>query len=1038
MKEVKLLVQIERMFLLPFLIGVCIFLLGPECNIAWAQERTKVTGKVLDSSGGPIVGATVVLKGQAIGTVTNMDGVFTLTSVAQGTILQISYIGYLTKEIEARFDLPLSIVLDEDIRSLEEVQVVAYGNQKKVTITGAIASVSGDDLLKTPTASLSNALSGLVTGLSSVQYSGEPGADDAEIYIRGITTLNSSAPLIQVDGVEREFSQLDPNEIESVTVLKDASATAVFGVRGANGVILITTKRGAKGNAKISFSSSAGVQMPTKLLDFANSYQYASFYNEAQSNDGVDEASFKFRPEVLEAFRTHSDPVLYPDVDWLDLLLKNGALQTQHNVNISGGVEKVRYFVSLGVFTQEGLFKVFDSGYDFNFDYNRYNYRANLDFDLTESTLLSVNLGGRVEDKNTPISNEDQNQLFRHLYWATPFGGAGIIDGKRIVTNSDYIPGPGVDGLNPYYGKGFNAKSTNVLNIDLVLDQKLDFVTKGLSFKIKGAYNSSYSHTKQRSTSLPYYTPVKIDNGTIEYMKSGDDSQLGYSESFDKGRNWYAEASFNWTRDFKDHSVNALVLYNQSKTYYPGQYSDIPSGYVGMVGRLTYDWKTRYMAEANVGYNGSENFAPDKRYGFFPAGSLGWVVSEESFMKDAGSIINYLKLRASYGVVGNDKYYVSSVQQRFMYIPDTYVLGGSGYNFGTNVSGDKEGAYESSKSNQDVTWEKAYKQNYGLDAAFLKDRLKVSADVFREHRKDILVQSETTPGILGVTLPVINMGIVDSHGYEFSLKWNAQLNENFKYFVTGNFSFARNKIIEKGEVIPNEDYMWETGNPVGTYIIREFWGFYDETANDRYNAQYGQDIAEHAGGLEYGDCVYVDLNRDGVINSDDIHPLGYTNNPEYVAGLNMGFSWKQFDLSMQWTSSWNATRLLEETFREPLGDTNAKGLLLYQYEQRWTPETASEAKLPRATLSHKTNNYASSNLFLVDASYLRLKNIEIGYNVNFPFFRDIGLTSCRLYANGYNLLTFSDFELGDPESRTSSRPEYPLTKVINFGLKVEF
>ncbi len=1003
------------------------------------QNTVRITGTVTDDRGETIIGANVLMQGTTVGTITDFEGKFNLSVPDTDIKLKISYIGYQDKVMSIRKGTRnVNITLSEDALMLDEVQVVAYGAQKKVSITGAISSIKGDDLLKSPTGSLSNVLAGQVTGLSSVQYSGEPGADAAEIFIRGITTLNSSAPLIQVDGVEREFSQLDPNEIESITVLKDASATAVFGVRGANGVILITTKRGAEGRAKVSFSTSVGVQVPTKLLKFANSYQYATFYNEAQKNDGIPPQQYKFQPEVVEAFRTYSDPILYPDTDWLDMLLKKGALQTQHNMNISGGIERVRYFVSLGVFTQEGLFKTFDTGYNFNFDYKRYNYRANLDFDISKSTLLQVNLGGRVESKNTPISAEDQNQLFRHFYWATPFSGAGIVDGKWIKTNTDYISNPGSDGLNPYYGKGYNSKTTNVLNVDLILEQKLDFITKGLSFKIKGAYNSDYWHNKQRSSTIPYYTPVKTASGGLEYMKSGDDGQLSYGESVDSGRNWYAEASFNYNRKFGDHNVGGLLLYNQSKTYYPKQYTDIPSGYVGLVGRVTYDYKTRYMAEFNMGYNGSENFHPDKRYGFFPAGSVGWVVTEESFMQGIKHILNYLKLRASYGAVGNDKYYVGDVQQRFMYIPDSYVIGGSGYNFGTNVGSDQPGAYEGAKKNRNVTWEKAYKQNYGVDLGFLNDRLLISADIFKEHRKDILVQPNTAPGFLGITLPVLNLGKVDSHGYELQLKWNDKLNNDFRYWANANMSFSRNKIIEMAEVKPNEDYLWRTGNPVGTRFIHKLWGFYDETANERYKKQYGKDIAQHSVTLEYGDCVYVDLNGDGIINSDDRCPVGYTNTPEYVAGLNVGFSWKGFDFSMQWTGAWNVDRMLDETFREPMGDTDAKGLLLHQFEQRWTPETASTAKLPRATLAHKKSNYVASDLFLVNSSYLRLKNVEVGYNFKFPFLTRAGINECRLYANGYNLLTFSKFDLGDPESKTSDRPAYPLTRVFNVGLKIGF
>lgn len=1002
---------------------------------AFIQQKNVVKGKVTDKNNESLPGVTIIVKGTASkGTISDINGNYELQGVnLDSDVLVISFIGMATQELPIYGQSVLNIVMEDEVNQLGEVVAIAYGTQKKVTITGAVSSISGDDLLKTPTGSVANALSGTISGLSSVQFSGEPGADAADIYIRGVSTTNGSSPLIQVDGVERSFNDIDPNEIESVTVLKDASATAVFGVRGANGVVLITTKRGQEGRAKINVSTSVGVQTPTNLLDFANSYQYASFYNEAQANDGASPSAYKFKPDVLEAFRTHSNPILYPDMDWMDYLLKKGAMQSQHNISISGGSEKTRYFVSVGAYTQEGLFKTFDAGYDFNFNYKRYNYRANIDFDLTKSTLLSVNLGGNTSSRTTPISNEDQNQLFRHLYWATPFGGAGIVDGKRVVANKDYITDPGDDGLKAYYGKGYKERNNNSLSVDLALKQKLDFVTNGLSFNVKGAYNSNYTQIKDRASSMASYIPVKSGDG-VDFRKDGDNGELGYGESYEQGRNWYAEASLNYNRSLGNHNVGALALYNQSKTYYPSRYSDIPSGYVGMVGRVTYDYKTRYMVEFNVGYNGSENFAPGKRYGFFPAGSVGWVVSEESFMEGVKGVVNYLKLRASYGVVGNDRF----GDRRFLYLSDSFTIGGDGYNFGTNVGANQPGAYENSKSNPLVTWEKAYKQNYGIDAAFLRERLKVTVDIFNEHREDILSTSESIPGVVGVGLPVLNLGIVDSHGYEFSFKWNDQINSDFSYWVNGNLSFARNKIIEMGEAKPNEDYMRKTGRPIGSNIIYKFWGFYDETADERYALQYGTSIAEHAGGLMPGDCVYVDLNKDGVIDSDDVTKSGYTNVPEYVIGLTPGFKWKNLDFSMQWTGAFNVSRLLQETFREPMGDTNTKGLLLYQYENRWTPETASTAKLPRASIAHKANNYRSSDLFLVNSNYLRLKNIEIGYTVKMPLLAKAGIDNCRIYLNGYNLLTFSEFELGDPESRTSDRPAYPVTRVYNIGLKIGF
>ena len=446
----------------------------------------------------------------------------------------------------------------------------------------------------------------------------------------------------------------------------------------------------------------------------------------------------------------------------------------------------MRYFVSAGMFTQDGMFKQLAASDNFNFNYKRYNYRANLDFDATKTTLISVNIGGRIETKRTPESGEDQNQLFRKLYWAVPFAGAGIVDGKRVVSNADYLPFTGSDGLNSYYGKGFRSTTTNVLNVDLVLDQKLDFITKGLSFKLKGSYNTSYWTQKIASSSMAVYTPVLHDDGSIGYRKSGSDSQLSYSRNSNgegKSRDWYMEAALNYSRKFGDHNVTGLVLYNQSKRYYPGgTYDDIPSAYVGFVGRATYDYKTRYMAEFNVGYNGSENFAPGKRYGLFPAGSIGWIVSEESFFKPLKKVINYFKVRASVGMVGND----NNGNNRFLYLPDAYILNDDGYFFGTNAGNKKPGAYEASKSNADVTWEKSVKQNYGIDFSILNEKLNISLDYFKENRRDILSSPDYMPGILGMVLPIMNVGKTENKGYEFQLKWNDKIGDDFRYWANFN------------------------------------------------------------------------------------------------------------------------------------------------------------------------------------------------------------------------------------------------------------
>lgn len=1032
--------------LIPVVLSLFLFLLiplkgyGDESPMPEVmQQNSKVKGTVKDVHGEPVIGANVTVVGTSSGSITDMDGNFSVDA-APGAKIKVSFIGYKDQIVTVRKGISLNIVLEEDALSLGEVEVVAYGVQKKVSITGAISSMKGDDLLKTPAGSISNILSGQVTGISSVQYSGEPGADAADIYVRGIATWQDASPLIQVDGVERDMSQIDPNEIESVTILKDASATAVFGVRGANGVILITTKRGAQGKAKVSFSTSVGVNLRTKELEFANSYQYASYYNMMKVGDGGNPV---FTDDQLTTFRDQTTPLLYPDINWIDYCMNKAAFQSQHNVNISGGTDNMRYFVSAGMFTQGGMFKQFNAGEDFDFDYKRYNYRANLDFDVTKTTLFSVNIGGRIEVKRTPESGEDQNQLFRKLYWAVPFAGAGIVDGNRVVSNSTYLPFTGADGLNSYYGKGFRTLTTNVLNLDLILDQKLDFITKGLSVKLKGSYNSEYATTKKASSSIAYYVPVTDDKGAVTFRKEGSDSQLSYSDGdFGKVRDWYMELALSYNRKFGDHNVSGLMLYNQSKKYYPGgTYSYIPSGYVGLVGRVTYDWKTRYMAEFNAGYNGSENFAPGKRYGFFPAGSIGWVVSEEPFFAPLKKALNYLKVRASVGMVGNDK----MGDKRFLYLPGSYGYGSGsnqnthGYYFGQNVNAIKPGAYEATNSNPDATWETSVKQNYGIDLTILNERLSISADYFVENRKDILVEPDYLPSILGMTLPVVNVGKAKNEGIELQLKWNDNLNKEFRYWANFNLSYATNKIVYMNEVAQDEPWMYKTGRRIGSRSMYKFWGFYDETADMRHQEEFGRAIADHGITLSPGDAVYVDLNGDGKINGNDYtRNIGFTDVPEYTAGLNVGFSWKNFDFSMQWTGAWNVDRMLSE-FRQPLGDTQQKGLLLYQYENTWrSSEDTFTAKFPRITESHAKNNYAGSDLYLINASYLRLKNVEIGYNFDFPFMRKLKLSDCRLYVNGYNLLTFTGYDWGDPENRQSDRPNYPLTRVFNIGLKLGF
>jgi TonB-linked SusC/RagA family outer membrane protein len=1019
------------------LLLLLIVLFGPV-NLLTAQEM-QVSGRVTDVQGLPLPGVTVLKKEAGTGTITNAEGIYSLT-VSRGEVLVFSFVGMETREIRVEDRREIDLLMRSTMQDLEEVQVVAYGEQKKVSITGAITSVKSDELLKSPNASVANSLAGKVTGLSTVQFSGQPGADDPNIYVRGVASLTEgrSTPLMIVDGVERSFMQLDANEIESISVLKDASATAVYGVRGANGVIIVNTKRGEQGAAKISASFSSGIQQPTRLLEFADSYTYAQRYNEAQTNDDPElgPEALRFSPEALEAFRTGSDPLIYPDMDWMEYLLKPSAMQYQGNVNISGGSEKVKYFVSLGYLNQDGLFNTFDSEYDYNFSYNRYNYRTNLDIQVTETTKLAITSGGRVGITNQPNTNDGMDFLFRNIYWSVPFSGAGIVDDKYVLSSDYYIPDNKKDGLDPFYGRGFSNILNNNLNFDIDLDQKLNFITEGLKFRAKVSYNTNYRHSKVRNSSTAHYEPYYLGDvdteadsldRTIVYRKIGSDGNLGYGENYGKGRNWYMEAGLNYSRRFGGHNFGGLLLYNQRKVYYPDQFREIPTGLVGLVGRVTYDFRTRYLFDFNVGYNGSENFAADKRFGLFPAVSAGWILTEESFMESL-PFVEYMKIRGSYGLVGNDKIGAN----RFLYLPDSYNPSSGGYNFGTDNPTNRRIASEGQIGNPDVTWETARKQNLGVDMKFLSGRLGLTFDYFIENREDILTFRGTVPGYVAYDLPAVNIGEVENKGFELELNWNQRIGSDLRYWINMNMSHARNEIIFMDEVPQNEEYLYRTGHPVSQPFGYIFDRFYSEADADDEN------IPDHQYQLKPGDMVYKDLNDDKVINQDDQMAIGYPMYPEYTFGANMGIQYKNFDFSMSWAGASNTSRMLGETYRVAFGATLNRSLLQYMADGRWTEETADMATYPRMTLTGKENNSKDSDFWLRDASYLRLKNLEIGYGFSGDLLRKFGISKLRAVVNGYNLLTFDKLDITDPESRTGSDSKYPLTKIYNLGVKVQF
>ena len=1066
------------------------------------QQAKAIKGNIVDENGEPVIGATIMVVGGSTpqGTVSDFDGNFKINA-KPGQKLKITYIGYDDMIVAAKDGMQVKLKVAAGVQ-LQGIEVVAYGVQKKVTVTGAIASVKSEDLVRTSVGSVNNVLGGQLSGVTTVQYSGEPGSDAAEIFVRGKATWGDSAPLIQVDGVERSMADIDPNEIESVTVLKDASATAVFGVRGANGVVLITTKRGAEGKAKISVSTSWTALSPTKMVEQASSYEYANFYNQMSYNDYLQRANVavangtygsvdaymaenafapSFSDAIIQKFKDGSDPIRFPNTRWADYIMKDITLQQQHNLNISGGTDRVKYFISAGYYSQDGLFKEFDRGYNYGYQYQRFNYRGNLDLKATKTTTLSFNVAGNVNDADKPYTGQGSGGMIKNIYYATPFSSPGIVDGKMVYCTTDYTDGLNLPFLGgsgmAYYGNGFMQTNVNKLQMDLVLDQKLDFITKGLSAKIKGSYNSAFTVNKQGNCGVATYNPlVQYDeagkvilnpDGTpyIVYRQNGNDTDPSYSYGQGKSRDWYLEGSINYSRTFGKHTVNGLLLYNQSKQYYYSRdsYPDVPRSYVGLVGRVTYDYANKYLAEFNVGYNGSENFAPGRRFGTFPAGSIGWIASEEKFWKPISKVVSFFKLRASWGLVGNDKT-IDAI--RFMYLADPYITGSYGlitnclsnsldtygYLFGNAQSGTVSGtsgiagAYESAKNNPDISWEKAFKQDYGFDINFFDDKIRATFDYYREHRTDILVRDYTVPSTIGFTMPYTNAGETKSWGWEVSLSYNDKIGKDFRFWSKLNLSYNQNEIIEMKETPQKNEYMYARGHRIGARSMYQFWKYYEgEQTKAEYEQTFGSPFpTQLVANLQPGDCVFVDLDQDGKIDQNDMtRDNGFTDDPEYMAGLTFGFNWKRLTFNAQFTGAWNVSRYITDVFRQPFfcsSNTTQGGLLSYHVNDTWTPGSNEDpnALYPRATWSNAVQNYAGSDLWEKDAKYLRLKTISLSYDFINPAFKKIGMTKCEVTLSGYNLFTLTPYEWGDPETRASNSPSYPLQRTYTVSLNVGF
>lgn len=1004
-----------------------------------ARNRT-VKGVVTDQKGEPVIGATVSLKtnGAAVGTITDFDGSYSLQVPSGSVTLEFACLGYASQSISVSgSQTQVNVTLSEDSQYLDDVVVVAFGKQKKETVTGAISMVQTKDLVQSPQANVSNMLAGRLPGLLAVQRSGEPGEDFSTLRIRGVATFatgeGSQDPLVMVDGIETtNFNNIDPNEIESLSILKDASSTAVYGVRGANGVILITTKRGGEGKPTISYSGNMAVNMFTDLREPMRAYEYAQAYNEAQKYDAYITGSNytpMFSEHDLEMYRTGADPVLYPDVNWYETMLRKASPTTQHNVNITGGTDKVKYFISGGYYNQQGMFKATNvlPGYDVQSAYQRFNFRSNLDFKVTRNLSININLATQMETRTGNAG--EVGRIMNNLAITNPMETPGIVDGK-IVNHGSSSRNPMVN----FYENGYRNDFRNNLTGSVGVNYQIPGV-KGLKATAKFSYENYYRHLQKYTKTPMTYTVERNPQDELIFRAMTTEKPFSYSSSVGKYRRTYIEAGLSYDNTFGSHHVTALLLYNQSRKVDPNLQYKVPNSYQGIVGRVTYDYKNRYLAEVNVGYNGTENFAPGKRFGLFPAYSLGWVLTEEPFYVK-NDVMSYFKIRASYGEVGNDRI----GGDRFLYLPTTYGTVAGQYYFGnptatyTKYTLTGEGVV----GNDNLTWERARKMNAGFESTFWKSRIRIEFDWFMENRDNILAVRQNYATLYGAVPSAMNLGKMKNTGVDGEISFSDSYGD-LAYWVKGNFTYAHN-LIEFMDEVPNPySYKQKTGQILGQYFGLICDGFYNtwEEVNDPARPKSSWNNNR----LQPGDLKYRDVNGDGVIDTNDMVPIGYSNFPEITYGFSAGLSWKGLDVSILFQGATHVSLEYSRLYTRGFGENFGAPVTLRASWSQERYEQGLPIEYPHLSLGDEVqkHNYQSSTFWTRDASYLRLKNVEIGYN--FDTKRVRGISGARLFVNGNNLATFSNMLKGvDPEAaqQSTNYDTYPITRTINIGVNLKF
>lgn len=1017
------------------------------------QSPLQVTGVVTDTKNEPLIGATVMVKGTTTGTITDFDGKFILNVPDANCVLEFSYIGFQSKEIPLNGRTSVMVKLAEEQTVLQEVVVVGYGVQKKESVVGAIAQVDNKALVESGNTNITNALTGKLSGVMTMQTSGQPGANDAEIVIRGVSSWNGSEPLVLVDGVERDFSDIDPNEVQTISVLKDASATAVFGARGANGVIIVTTKEGKQGDSKFKVTASHGISWASRLPQVSDAYTTLTGYNEYLKNARRFDELY---PE--EKIMKHINPstplesVLYPNINWFDMLTKNFAQVTTANANVSGGTDFINYFSSLG-FTQEtSLFDAYkgESKYhDTNYNYKRFNYRTNLNFNFSPATKLQLKVGGDVSINNQPGEEP----------WRDIFGASGVnypayypswmleeyqdiyypdATGNRMVATTEV--GPFVKKRNnPYQILNMGSFSrTNSMKLfsDLVFNQKLDFITEGLSFQAKVALSTLYAHQSLNSSYKQQtwlFYPQNIDTGKNPWERfvandandqyfTENPPSLGVGGMTNYRYDLHYEASINYSRTFGKHSVSALALMNRDiknvKTEYPYKNE-------AWVGRVTYDYSHKYLLEVNMGYTGSERFAPSKRFGFFPSGAFGWVISEEKFFKKALPWVDKFKVRYSDGLVGSD-----ITDQRWLYI--------------SNYTKDGNKIIQDPAANLTAMWEQARKQDIGVELAFLDNKLTFALDFFNERREHMLLEPQYYFTV-GHGSKEQNLGSIKKHGYELEIGYRDQLENGLEYNIKGMLSFSENRILAKDDYKYAPDYMKQAGKPFGSQASGQM------TINDRYfNDVDDVHILPSTNKTGFmttpGSLSVVDYNSDGVIDIKDVFSIDGSIYAPYVFSISGGLRYKNFEVSMVWAGNIGKYTSYDMAFVSAYGGDE---VILYEnMEDSWSPvnHDASYNALGCAGVYTIAGGDAQQGYKLrIDGTswhrsdYIKLKDLNISYDIKSKVLKNsIGVEKLKVYIAGNNLLMFTNLPMGDPESKEYKLGNYPQMASVKLGVNIDF